>query len=202
MPTCKECHEFVSAIRCEQLKDGVCAKCMAKRVEPVDLRPITRYTDKVVTRVYLCDEFGHHQRVWITLGQCKLMRPIERNNMRWWLGAYLTEGVTDFEHDSAYALRLPLLALSFEMLEMGMAWFHAIIDPNNADDFCVPPPGYNPMEHTEAYDCEECRKRKGAEPHMIVPENFFVPPRDPKLHAKVACRHVLITIGVVHEETE
>jgi hypothetical protein len=194
MPACKECGDYPAK---KDLEDGICKKCRDKRVEPVDLRPITRHTDKVVTRVYLCDEFGNHQRVWLTMGQCKLMRPIPRNQMRWWLGAHL-DGATDFEHDSAYALRLPLLGLSFEMLEMGMAWFHAIVDPNNSDDFCVPPPGYNPMEHEEAYFCEEGHCKKN--PHIIVPEGFFVPPRNPELHAKVACRHVLITVGIAYPE--
>ena len=195
MPACKECGDYPAK---KDLKDGVCKKCLAKRADLVDLRAITRNSDKLTTRIYLCDEFHTGQRLWMTLGECKLMRPIERSPMRWWLAAYLTGGATDFEHDSAYALRLPLLALHFDMWEMGQAWFYAIIDPNDADAFRVPPPGYNPMGHKESYTCEEGHCKK--EPHIVVPEGLYVPPHDPKLYSKVACRPVLITIGVTHEK--
>jgi hypothetical protein len=195
MPACKECGEYPFK---KDLKDGICKKCLAKRVEPVDLRAITRNSDKIITRIYVCDSFHTRQQRWITLGECKLMRPVERSPMRWLLAAYLTDGVTDFEHDSAYALRLPLLALHFDMWEMGQAWFYAIIDPNDPDEFHVPPPGYNPMEHKEARLCKEGHCKK--EPHIIVPEDFYTPPHDAKLYRKVACRPVLITIGVAHEK--
>lgn len=195
MPICKECGDWPAK---KDLKDGVCKRCRALHIDPVDFRAITRNADKIVTRVLLGNHFSGGRKPWLTLGECKLFKPVERDSMRWQLDAYLTEGVTDFEHDSAHALILPLLAVTFGSSLGGHLWFDAIIDPTDPEDFRVPEAGYNPMEHEDAVQCQHPRCEK--EPHIVVPEGFYVPPSNPKLFRKVMARPVVITIGAAHDE--
>src|SRR3989344_2568669 len=105
-------------------------------LEFTDLSNITRYSDKARTVVTIQPDFrGFNEAFkWLEFGQAQL-----RNEGRiCWLGAYLTEGVSDFEHDSAHALRLPLIGLQFEHLWYQNTHFKAWVDPNNPDDFRVP----------------------------------------------------------------
>jgi hypothetical protein len=195
MPACKECGDYPAE---KDLKDGVCKRCRALHVEPVDFRPITRNADKIVTRVMLGNPFSGGRKLWLTLGECKLFKPVERDSMRWRLDAYLPYGVTDFEHDSAHAVILPLLAVTHGSSLFGHLWFDAIIDPTDPEDFRVPDTSYNPMEHKDARQCDydSCRDT----PHIVVPEGFYIPPSNPKLFRKVAARPVVITIGATSDD--
>ena len=169
-------------------------------VELVDLRGITRHTDKVVTSVYITESPWSSTRChWLCCGEPKIR--IDRTSgldtvKRYTLSAYLSGGATDCEHDSAHAFSLPLLALEFDGLELGRVFFGAIVDPTDPDDFRVPDPGYNPMEHPDAEMCTTgpCAK----DPHIIVPEHLYLPPINRKLFRKVAGKQVQITFGTAH----
>jgi hypothetical protein len=167
-------------------------------IPETDLTKITRESKTQRTEVFV--EWGHHEQKlrWLTLGQSRLRRAHDRDDGCWQLAAYLTAGVTDFEHDSAYALQLPLVGLHFKSVEYQRATFEAWVDPNPNDlsSFHVPRPGYNPMKLPEAYICKmkgQCAK----EPHIIVPEGFYVPPVDEDLWLLVRGRRVEIRIGPV-----
>jgi hypothetical protein len=165
----------------------------------VDLRPITRESDRYQTVVRIYRDGFRHKR-WIVLGQAALERRGDGFDkpLRWDFEAYLTEGVTDFEHDSARAIRIPLIAVEFKHVWYGHAEFNAVIDPMNGRGFHVPPPGYNPMELPETRQCThpECKD----EPHLVVPEGHYVPPTNEELFKKVAGRYVQIIFGVPRKE--
>jgi len=161
-------------------------------IELTDLTKICRESGKLLTTVSLClGEYWDRSKdmKWLLLGETQL-RKFERpgNPPYWWLAAYLGEGATDYEHDSAYALRLPLIALEFQRVEYHCAEFYAVVHPNQPSDFYVPWPGYNPLKGAEV--CTEC---KGDDAHKIVSE--YVPAHDAGLYKQVAGKLVLISIG-------
>lgn len=115
----------------------------------------------------------------------------------------MTWGTCDFEHDSAYALKLPLVGVTFNTATYHTAKFTAWVDPNDVEGFHVPPPGYNPMEHPKIHHCsgvydpkkEQYCKWGDGKPHIIVPQGFYVPPVEPKLYQLVRGKKVTVHIG-------
>ncbi len=155
-----------------------------------DLTAITRSSDKVQTIVRLCDEFGQRESEWLVLGECGIRLARESlRPARWWLQAYLNQGATDWEHDSAFALRLPLVALEMQMVLGSNVFLGAIIDGRDPEEFRVPPPGYDPISDGDTCESEHCGKR-----HPIVPEGRFLPPENPELLRAVVGRQVEILI--------
>ena len=176
--------------------DGEERECsMCKSFPFNDLRAITRHSDRYLTTVMLYH--GHYlKKHWMSLGQARLVKQ-ERSQgaSTWRFDAYLTEGVTDFEHDSAYAIRMGLIGVEFKNVCYGHTEVMAIIDPQGFDQFGVPPSGYNPMTMEGAEQCENdhCIEH---EPHIVVPEGHYVPPGNEELFKLVRGRFVEITFGV------
>lgn len=161
--------------------------------QPTDLRSITRMSDVFRTRVTVhMVEYGVSNLQWLILGLTQLTPRRGANEGRWTLEAKMTEGVTDFEHDSACAMRLPLIGVTFEHVISGLVRFNAWIDPNDFDDFRVPRAGYDPTKHPKAIICEDKHCEKS---HVIVPEGFFVPPMDRDLYKAVRGKRVEIIMG-------
>ena len=163
-------------------------------LEFTDLSDITRRSDRAMTTVIIQPDYrGINEPLkWLEFGEAQL----RKEERICWLSAYLTEDVSDFEHDSAHALRLPLIGLEFKHLWYQSAYFRAWVNPNNPDDFRVPRAGYNPMKHPDAYTCEA----EYCEPHIIVPEGYYCPPHDVELYDAVKGREVEIIIGLRHKE--
>ena len=137
--------------------------------------------------IHLGDRYGERGfEKWIELGASEIR---DESNLCC-LAARMDYGITDFEHDSAYALRLPLIGLKFVMSYNHTIHFEAYIDPHNEDEFRVPPVNYDPTKHERAYTCEDCEEH-----HPVVPEGFYVPPFDKELYDKVKGHKVRITIG-------
>lgn len=173
------------------------------KVETVDLRSITRRSDKCLTTVMLQLTWDEREKVkWLVFGEAHIQK-FERKG-QYLLKAYLPAGVTDFEHDSAYAFRLPLMGL--EMDELFLSYhqtrLRAIVDPNNSDDFRVPRPGYDPLKMEGTHTCkayDQCKEK----PHLIVPEGFYAgPPFDRKLFELVRGKRVEIIVGQPHDEED
>jgi len=164
------------------------------KIEKVDFRSITRDADKCLTKVYIY--MGHkwegHEAMqeWLTFGSCYL----RNEDSLCWLAAYMNYGITDFEHDSAYALRLPLIGLKFLRVFNHATHLEAYVDPDNASEFCVPSPGYNPTMLKEAYECPDCKEH-----HMIVPEGYYVPPFNEELYNIVRGKKLDICITIARE---
>jgi hypothetical protein len=163
-----------------------------------DLRGITRESSRCLTTVNIrMGEWWDRDtdQRWLTFGQAQLRRFGDNAFPWWWLGAYLAEGATDFEHDSGYALRLPLVSLDFQFMMNHGSHFLALVHPAAADEFRVPTPGYNPLEHPKTEPCPTC---KGEQAHLMVPEGLYVPPFEPELYEVVKGRPVSIHIGTVY----
>lgn len=178
------------------------ARCLVKLSEEVskksviletDLRSVNRESDQVECRVYISTDEDNHPRgdmkKWLVLGQVGLR--LDLNPTR--LQAYLPEGVTDFEHDSAWAMLLPLIGVKLESLRYHTTVIEAYVAPRALDEFCVPWPGYNPMEEEGAETCEYERCKD--DPHMMVGEDRYTPYSDPTLYEAVEGRLVRIHIG-------
>lgn len=161
--------------------------------EETDLRAITRRSDTCVTTVGLRLSWEERNFRWLVLGEAHLSSR-EGGNKGWTLKAYLTSGVTDFEHDSAYALQLPLIGVQLDSVYYHSSHIVGWVSPEDASDFRVPRPGYNPMEHEDAVKCDG--DRCGG-PHVIVPENHYCPPFDRELFEAVKGKRVEIHIGPV-----
>lgn len=208
--SCPECHG-TSECRDEECEvqearvgggyEGEARECeWCKRFPFIDLRAITREPDRHLTTIKL---FRDHFRgkEWIVMGQARLIaRDRSQGPSVWTFDAYLPVGVTDFEHDSAYAIRIPLIGVEFRSIYYGHTEIVAVIDPMNYDGFHVPPPGYNPMKLDDAHECKSdyCKD----EPHIIVPEGNYVPPTNKELFKMVRGRFVEITFGVPPERTD
>lgn len=173
----------------------------ATKVERTDIREITRYPDLCRTTVRLFPSWDDREAIdWLIAGQGELRHHEKRGT--WELLMRLTEGVTDFEHDSAYAFQLPLIGLTFDSLYYHQTTFVAWVDPNDFENFRVPRPGYNPMKLPGAYCCKDkdCR-REDPKGHMIVPEdNYAGPMPDRELFQAVRGKRVEIKIGPFFKE--
>lgn len=176
-----------------------------------DLSSITRCPDRFSTIVEIdlgwSPESGDRDKFrWLTFGECELRVDGKRGSAR--LEAHLKGSTCDFEHDTAWALKLPLIGLKLD--EMGV-WrsrthFTAWVDPDAGGDmpsFHVPRPGYNPMAHKDIEICDgiyDERKKKyckwnEGKKHIIVPEGFYVPPFDAELYEAVRGKRVEISTG-------
>lgn len=162
--------------------------------EYTDLRSVTRYSDQCETTVYLFDKMGVDSFKWLHFGQANLDSHDRKKTHT--LKAYLA-GATDFEHDSAHALQLPLIGLTFEHLFYHRVCFLAWIAPDAGPDpdgrwadFHVPRPGYDPRKHEDAEECTVCETK-----HIVVPEGFYLPPFDNELYQAVKGRRVEVRIG-------
>lgn len=181
-------------------------------VEETDLRNITRDSKRIVCTVTIdlgCDDAGHEKRLcWLRFGQAQIRKNGKTGEYR--LEAHLKDNACDFEHDTAYAVRLPLIGLQLDELAVHysqthlVAWIHPNVD-EGFNDFHVPRPGYNPMKHKDAFTCDgiyDEKKKKyckwgEGKPHIIVPEGFYVPPFDKELYRAVRGKRVDIVIGPV-----
>ena len=114
-----------------------------QEIKLVDLRHLCRDTSTCVCYVTLLDA-QYRRTLWIKLGQVSLRKFGDRGVPWWWLEAYMTAGVTDPEHDSAYALKLPLVGVTFGDVHYHQQTVKAIIAPHKEREFHVPPPGYAP----------------------------------------------------------
>lgn len=156
-----------------------------------DLSKITRNYKKVKTIVEVSVSEGSlNFRPWLQLGECSLRRiPESTHRNQWQLSSYLDNAV-DFENDSAYALRLPLIGVEFDDLAVFYqntfltAWVSW--DPR---DFHVPSPGYKPTALPDAV-----KQRDGS---IIVPQGYYVPPFNRDLFRQVRGCPVKIMFGLV-----
>lgn len=164
------------------------------KAEPTDLRNITRNARTCLTTVVIYPpEFGGPD-LWLSFGEATMRHFSHKNT--WELKGRLKGYATDDEHDTGYALCLPLIGLSFRETNYQQSDFSAWVDPNNFEGFRVPRPGYNPMKMKGHRKCSgDCKIR---EPHIIVPSGFWAgPPPDRELFRDVRGRRVDISIGPI-----
>lgn len=174
-----------------------------------DLRPISRDVGRCEARVTLHVNWDSRNNFgWLLLGSVSIVkRGGDRHPGQWSLQARMD--ATDFEHDSAYVLQLPLIGLELDGLAVynHRTHFIAWVDPNRPEDFHVPGPGYDPRKEEGAHRCKDpaCQKDdkgKKVEPHVIVPEGFYVPPFNLDLYKMVRGKKVEICVGPVFENED
>jgi hypothetical protein len=145
----------------------------------------------------------YERSVWIQLGEIMLRQRDSHNRGVWKLGAYL-QNCTDFEHDAAWLLKIDLVGVEFTAVEYGLTHFQGYIKADDEDDFRVGNADYNPIIDPKTKACKGTQKeycRRG-EPHLIVPEGFYLPPENPDLFNIVRGRRVEVTTGLVSKATE
>lgn len=167
------------------------------KLEHIDLRNICRETDLVEVTVSFMD-YDSRVETWITLGQASL-----RTNGRNGWELYARMDATDFEHDSAYVINLPLVGLQLDSVWYNQCNFIAWIDPESGEfgpNFRVPTSSdYDPRKLEDTYMCESDRCEK---PHPVIPEKYYQPPFDRKLFEKVRGKKVEISFGPVRKSEE
>ena len=136
-------------------------------VTPIDMRKYTR--DAKTTETNISIVMDYQQWPWIKAGTCQLSSRKSDHRPVWDFGARLLNA-TDFEHDSAYAFKIALIGVEFEMLHGGTFWFHGWIDAADPTDFCMYPPGVDPYADAAPCKARECK----TSPHRIVER--FAPP--------------------------
>lgn len=166
-------------------------------VQKTDLRDVSDHTDRCVTTVYITDGDDHYDRPstkWLVFGSATVRLDITPNR----LCGYLKGNVTDFEHDAAFVLRLPLIGVRLDMLHGHTTHLEGWVATHAEDEFHVPWPGYDPVKHPDTVTCDygHCKD----DPHPMVPEGYYVPPTDKDLYEYVAGRRVSIRIGPVWED--
>lgn len=159
-----------------------------KNINSLDLRSITRDSDKLRSTVMLHVDWDVRIK-WLMFGEANMR--CFNSKKQWLLSAYLNNGTTDFEHDSAYAFRLPLIGVQFDDVNHQVTSFTAWIDSNNPSDFGIPSSGYDPTKQEGSFICKDCKD----EQHVIVPEGFYIPPFDQNLFDLVKGKQVEIVIG-------
>lgn len=174
-------------------------------IQETDLRQITRCPELCLTVVYIqLVNWDRGSRVpWIRCGQASIRKPNSSDGSQYMLTAYLPAGVTDLEHDSAYAFGLPLIGVTLDGVDYSQTTIKAWVDPDPEAlrEFRVPRPGYNPMELPEAKICDarkhgyECYKN----PHKVIPEGLYAGPKpDAELFEAVRGKKVEILFSPVY----
>jgi hypothetical protein len=162
--------------------------------QKLDFRKITRPGSITTVNVTI----DYTRCPWLLFGQCYLRQNDGANKGNWRLGAYLADA-TDFEHDSAHALSFPLIGVHVTAADYGTTHIQGWIDPQPrwSEDFCIPPKGYDPRKHPDAEMCPQCKGKKGSENqrHIMVPEGFYSPPKNPELFKQMRGLKVEIDIG-------
>lgn len=162
-----------------------------------DLCSITRQADRVRTTVSIQDDVRGRDHEWIRCGLVDIQRSSPRlgyGNAT--ISALLTEGVTDYSYDSAYAFKLDLIGFEFDCCFHNNVEFTGWIKPEGmlkaSRRFHVPNPGYDPAAHKDAYRCEKHNV-------IIVPEGMFLPPANPELYSLVQGKMVRVSVRPIYE---
>lgn len=183
-------------------------------VEKVDLLPISRGVDKCLSYVNL--EWDWETRfTWLVFGEGTLRTLSDRRDGRWSLEARMGFGITDPEHSTCIALRLPLVGVEFEWADHHQFRFHGYVDPtldldDHSSGFHVPPPGYDPRNEKGTHECSGVYDEKkrlyckwnDKKVHVVVPEGFYVPKFNPALYKLVSGKRVEIIMGKSIDKTD
>jgi hypothetical protein len=131
------------------------------KVELLDLRAISRASDRSTTKVDLIVDYVAYP--WIVAGECNL-REVHQS---YELYVRAIDGLTDAEHDSAYAIILPLVGVKLLSVQRHEVTLVAWINAENSNNFRVPNAKYDPTMLPGAFTCTACDEH-----HLIVPEAY------------------------------
>ncbi len=152
-------------------------------MKKIDLRRISRRSDVVQTTVLIFEEFQKHE--WIVFGEANISLHGDTHILK----AYGPKGWTDFEHDSIYVLKLPLVGLHLDSMMVSYHQTHLTgWIASTEDDFRIPAENYDVDK--VAKPCKECEDH-----HMMVPEGYYVPKKNKNLFEAMRGKKVSIIIG-------
>lgn len=148
----------------------------------VDLRAVTRDAHLVTT--YIAVKFGGMYVPWLEFGSLSTM-----GDGKTFIGARFGSGVTDFEHDSAYALRVDVIDVQLVSIQDGCVDLRAWVAAEDADGLNVPSKSILSLEELGVEPCSEC---EGDEKHLII--NTFTRKADVELWKRLRGRELRISI--------
>jgi len=154
--------------------------------EALDLRPLSYRSDRVTTTINLVIDGTRH--AWITLGEVSLTKS---ESQPYWMLESALLNATDSSHDAARILRMPLVGVTLHMITWGSTWIHGWINGARPRDFRVPEVHYNPIVLRDTVTCRRCKD----DPHVMVPEGYYVPPVNEALFDRVRGHEVQIIIS-------
>jgi hypothetical protein len=201
-------HEETPAERSKRMESERQARIDACPVKKTDLTHLT-CDPREPRRTWVSLEWDFDTRIeWLIFGPASMHSQSDRRDGdRWRLEGSMARGVTDFEHSTALAVRLPLVGLQLGFVSHGQVRYTAFVDSSSmvydpADpkhsEFHVPSPGYDPRKHKDTYKCDT--KGCSDKGHLIIPEGFYVPPFNLELFQHVRGKKVEIVMGIKHEE--
>lgn len=169
-------------------------------IEKLDLTGYTRNVEKVRTMIFIDnrEEYGDNpQPLWIECGDIQMSKR-DREPI-WTIGARMSYGITDFEHDAAYAFVFEAIGVEFESAYFGDFRFSGWIAFHDYSQFRIPEAAYDPNKDPEGSRCTEksCKaeaKKKGEKPHLILGERFS-PKANLELFKKLRGRRFIIQFG-------
>ena len=135
---------------------------------------------------------------WLRFSQCSIRRFERHDREVWQVSSYLLNA-TDFEHDPARVLSFEVVGLKYTGTDYGRTSVSAWIKSDSVEDFRVPPPDYNPLTHKDVEKCKGKRYCKRGEPHLILPEGFYLPKPNVELFEQVRGSFIELTTGQVDE---
>ena len=161
---------------------------------PLDLKHLSRSPDRAFTHVRF-EDFDLRELLtretegdklglnWLELGVADLRASGDGS----FLGARLRDGITDYEHDSAYLVHIDLLGIVFKGCWNNVGHYEAYLTPE-AKHIRIWTPDFKPEDAEGATQCdyEHCK------PHLMIEK--FTPPMYEFAHL-VAGKKVMITMG-------
>lgn len=154
----------------------------------LDLRPITRDSDHAETQISVI--LQNQPVLWIQAGRLSHfnLSPSNQN-----LGAYFRDGVTDFEHDSAYAFHINVVGTFLHQIYHGVVELRAWL-ASRADDterFKIP---VAPIDLDSLEWCSSCT---GSERHRV---GAYTPKPHRELWERLRGAELVIQIAPVTPE--
>lgn len=168
------------------LSKGV--KAMSLAVE-TDLQHLSRHAEKCKTVVYLenCGPYGEGEDLWLTLGECSLIKRELHSHTDYCLRAELGMRAVDEEGSPSVLMSLPLVGVQWRYTRGHCSIFEGFIPGahNIAKEFHVPWPDYAPFAKGKT-----CMVN-GEE----LPVTPYLPPPNEVLFNEVRGRYVRIYLG-------
>lgn len=172
-----------------------------------DLRSITRESDTCLTIVSFQRyarggmEAEYGDGYWLLFGQAQLRRSESDDVVE--LGARMGMGATDFEHDSSWVVKLPLIGFAYDSLHYHILEAHGWVQPCTPlsardQDLRVPLPGQDYYKDAFETDCKLAQCRQGEDgkfKSVSHPITKYIPEYNISLHRRVSGRRVSIQVG-------
>lgn len=139
-----------------------------------DFTKVTRDPKQVLTVITVRPP--SHKRFEIRAGRVNVN--FDRDRLYGRLDAYAEQGVTDFEHDSAYIFQIPITGFNIEFISDGNLYANALILGRSPDALRLKlDSAYDPTKIDGAVKCDGKKYCTQGVPHMIVPEDLWEGPK-------------------------